>query len=459
MENTTIRDIVRACGGRLLCGDENKVIRHFSIDSRTGDEDSIFVPIIGERVDAHRFIEGALAINGATFTSEHDSPLPGPAGQKPWIRVDDTVDAMQKVGTWYRNRMDLPLVAVTGSVGKTTTREMISTVLASQKKVFQTRGNQNSQIGVPLTLSQISGEDEIAVLEIGMSERGQIEKLTTMIRPNIAVVTLIGVSHIAQLKSQENICLEKMDIVKGLQEGGQVFLNGDDPFLAPYKGNLDYPVWLYGLGENCDYRAENIHVKKGKTFFDFVCEGKKIPVTLASLGDHNVRNALAGLGIAHRLGLDMKKAAEALEGFHGQRLKILSTEYCTLIDDTYNASPDSMKASARVLSAMEDVRGRRVAGLADMLELGEKEKEYHYEVGRFLAGLNLDEVVLFGDLSREIERGIRDHAKDDIPVRHFEDRETMKAYLMKSLSPEDVLLLKGSNGMRLSGIVKELIGE
>ena len=134
-------------------------------------------------------------------------------------------------------------------------------------------------------------------------------------------------------------------------------------------------------------------------------------------------------------------------------------DYCTLIDDTYNASPDSMKASARVLSAMEDVRGRRVAGLADMLELGEKEKEYHYEVGRFLAGLNLDEVVLFGDLSREIERGIRDHAKDDIPVRHFEDRETMKAYLMKSLSPEDVLLLKGSNGMRLSGIVKELIGE
>ena len=152
MENITIKDIVEACSGQLLCGDENKVIKEFSIDSRSGSEDSIFVPIIGERVDAHKFIDGALKINGATFTSEHDEPLEG-FENKPWIKVADTVEAMQKVGTFYRNRMNLPVVAVTGSVGKTTTREMISTVLASQKKVFQTIGNQNSQIGVPLTLS------------------------------------------------------------------------------------------------------------------------------------------------------------------------------------------------------------------------------------------------------------------------------------------------------------------
>ena len=189
MENITIKDIVEACSGQLLCGDENKVIKEFSIDSRSGSEDSIFVPIIGERVDAHKFIDGALKINGATFTSEHDEPLEG-FENKPWIKVADTVEAMQKVGTFYRNRMNLPVVAVTGSVGKTTTREMISTVLASQKKVFQTIGNQNSQIGVPLTLSHLTREDEIAVLVIGMSERGQIEKLTNMIRPNVAVVTM-----------------------------------------------------------------------------------------------------------------------------------------------------------------------------------------------------------------------------------------------------------------------------
>lgn len=159
MENITIKDIVKAAEGQLLCGDENKVIKEFSIDSRSGNEDSIFVPIIGERVDAHKFIDGALKINGATFTSEHDKPLTG-FEDKPWIKVADTVEAMQKVGTFYRNRMNLPVVAVTGSVGKTTTREMISTALASQKRVFQTIGNQNSQIGVPLTLSHLTAEDE-----------------------------------------------------------------------------------------------------------------------------------------------------------------------------------------------------------------------------------------------------------------------------------------------------------
>ena len=241
MENVTIKDIVEVTGGVLLCGDENKEIREFSIDSREGSEDSIFVPIIGERVDAHRFIEGALSLNGATFTSEHlpadeEKPWEQIAAKtgrvKPWIYVKDTVKAMQQVGTFYRNRLSLPVVAVTGSVGKTTTREMIAAALSAGKKVFQTLGNQNSQIGVPLTLSHMSKEDEAAVLEIGMSERGQIETLTTMIRPDIAVVTVIGVSHIAQLKSQENICLEKMDIVKGVPEDGMVFLNGDDPFLC-----------------------------------------------------------------------------------------------------------------------------------------------------------------------------------------------------------------------------------
>ena len=319
MENITIKDIVKAAEGQLLCGDENKVIKEFSIDSRSGNEDSIFVPIIGERVDAHKFIDGALKINGATFTSEHDKPLTG-FEDKPWIKVADTVEAMQKVGTFYRNRMNLPVVAVTGSVGKTTTREMISTALASQKRVFQTIGNQNSQIGVPLTLSHLTAEDEIAVLEIGMSERGQIEKLTNMIRPNIAVVTMIGVSHIAQLKTQENICLEKMDIVKGLPEDGIVFLNGDDKFLAPYRGKLSHRTFFYGLNKECDYRAEEVRVRDGQTLFHFYYKDgeaeKNMEVVLGTMGEHNVRNALVALGVAHQMGLDMEVAAKALSTFH-----------------------------------------------------------------------------------------------------------------------------------------------
>ena len=459
MENITIKDIVKAAEGQLLCGDENKVIKEFSIDSRSGNEDSIFVPIIGERVDAHKFIDGALKINGATFTSEHDKPLTG-FEDKPWIKVADTVEAMQKVGTFYRNRMNLPVVAVTGSVGKTTTREMISTALASQKRVFQTIGNQNSQIGVPLTLSHLTAEDEIAVLEIGMSERGQIEKLTNMIRPNIAVVTMIGVSHIAQLKTQENICLEKMDIVKGLPEDGMVFLNWDDKFLAPYRGKLSHRTFFYGLNKECDYRAEEVCVRDGQTLFRFYYKDgeaeKNMEVVLGTMGEHNVRNALVALGVAHQMGLDMEVAAKALSTFHGQRQQMHTLKSCTLIDDTYNASPDSMKASISVLSSMEGVKGRRIAALADMLELGEKEREYHYEVGKFIAGTQVDEVAAYGELSEEILKGIEDN-NERIVVKHFETRGELQEYLLTYVHPDDVLLLKASNGMKLKEIAEAFL--
>ncbi|MCI6858697.1 MAG: UDP-N-acetylmuramoyl-tripeptide--D-alanyl-D-alanine ligase [Eubacterium sp.] len=452
MENITVKEIVEATGGILLCGDDTKVIRSFSIDSRQGDEDSIFVPIIGENVDAHKFIDSALKINGATFTSEHDSAV----GAKPWIKVDDTVEAMQKLGTYYRNRMNLPVVAVTGSVGKTTTREMIGTALASQKRVFQTIGNQNSQIGVPLTLSRMTPEDEVAVLEIGMSERGQIEKLTKMIRPNIAVVTMIGVSHIAQLKTRENICLEKMDIVKGLPEDGLVFLNGDDAFLAPYRGKLSHKTFFYGMDRNCDYRAENVEVGGGQTRFVFFYkeggEEKHFPVILGTMGVHNVRNALVALGVSHQMGLNVKEAAKALETFHGQRQQMHRLKSCTLIDDTYNASPDSMKASVNVLSSMEGVKGRRIAALADMLELGEQEKEYHYEVGAYIARTKVDEVAVYGELSKEIIRGVTENS-DSIVTKYFSTREELASYLHREIRPEDVLLLKGSNGMKLKEIV------
>lgn len=519
MENVTIKDIVEATGGVLLCGDENKVIRGFSIDSREGSEDSIFVPIIGERVDAHRFIESALALNGATFTSEHrpggpqsdGNCLDGVSGAahcpnetgvgaddktakekhpweeiagktgvvKPWIYVEDTVKAMQQVGTFYRNRLSLPVVAVTGSVGKTTTREMIAEALSAGKKVFQTLGNQNSQIGVPLTLSRMTKEDEAAVLEIGMSERGQIETLTKMIRPNIAVVTMIGVSHIAQLKTQDNICREKMDIVKGLPEDGLVFLNGDDPFLTPYRGKLRQKTFFYGLSPDCDYRAEEIQNGDGQISFTFCAGQMRLPVVLGTMGEHNVRNALVALGVAHQMGVDVEKAAERLSHFHGQRLKIVRSARCMVIDDTYNASPDSMKASVNVLSDMANVQGRRIAALSDMLELGENEKQYHYEVGKYIASKPVDEVVVFGTLSRELLKGAADGAgeadvrfpgeeeqdvstmmtKKGLRLTFVKDRDAMTEYLLRILRPEDVLLLKASNGMKLSKVAKAVIEE
>lgn len=452
MENITIKDIVRVTGGRLLCGDENKEIKKFSIDSRVGDEDSLFVPIIGERVDAHKFLLNAIQLNGAALTSEHDEMNL----DKPVIRVDDTVKAMQKIGTFYRNKMNLPVVAVTGSVGKTTTREMIAHVLSSSLQVFQTPGNQNSQIGVPLTLSQMKKEDEVAVLEIGMSERGQIETLTTMIRPNIAVVTVIGVSHIEQLKTQENICLEKMDIRKGLKEDGMIFLNGDDPFLARYRGNLKETAWFYGMSEECDYRAENIQIVDGQSKFDFICRGKKYEATLNMLGNHNIQNALAALGIADQMGIDMDGAIKSLLSFHGQRQQITKFKNFTMIDDTYNASPDSMKAATTVLASL-DGEGKKIAVLADMLELGEREKQFHYEVGEFIAKKPIDMVIGYGDLVPYIVEAIKkSDAKDAISCILCKDREEVFEQIKRNLSDGDIVLLKGSNGMKLKEVANRM---
>jgi len=451
MEHVTIKDIVKATNGRLLCGNPDMEITGFSIDSRQGQPDHLFVPIIGEKVDAHRFIEGALKLNGATLTSKHDEM----DSDKPWIRVEDTVKAMQQIGTAYRDRLNLPVVAVTGSVGKTTTREMIAWALASEKQVFQTIGNQNSQIGVPLTLSRMTKEDDIAVLEIGMSERGQIETLTTMIRPNIAVVTIIGVCHIEYLKTQENICLEKMDIVKGLQEGGKVFLNGDDPFLAPYAGKLDFDTYFYGMGENCDYRAVNIAADAEGTSFDFVIRGgETYPVRLSVLGDHNVQNALAALGICHQSGVSIEAAAAALTSFHGQRQKIVKYNGYTLIEDAYNASPDSMKAALKVLASME---GRKIAVLADMLELGEKEKDYHKEVGTYLGQTSVNELYCVGPLSECIIEAAKE-TNPDCKTQHFASNDELASFLEGYLMEGDKVLMKGSNGMKLSEVIKRIDG-
>ena len=237
-------------------------------------------------------------------------------------------------------------------------------------------------------------------------------------------------------------------------------MNGDDKFLAPYRGKLSHRTFFYGLNKECDYRAEEVRVRDGQTLFHFYYKDgeaeKNMEVVLGTMGEHNVRNALVALGVAHQMGLDMEVAAKALSTFHGQRQQMHTLKSCTLIDDTYNASPDSMKASISVLSSMEGVKGRRIAALADMLELGEKEREYHYEVGKFIAGTQVDEVAAYGELSEEILKGIEDN-NARIVVKHFETRGELQEYLLTYVHPDDVLLLKASNGMKLKEIAEAFL--
>lgn len=457
MENITVKDIVEMTGGVLMCGDENTKVLDICIDSRAIKEGDLFVPIVGERVDGHRFIESALEIGAATLTSQHNGVV---VAEKPYIRVDNTVDAMQRIGMALRERFTKPIIAVTGSVGKTTTREMIAKALSSAKRTFQTPKNFNSQIGVPITLSRMDSADEIAVLELGISEPGQMDILSEMVKPDMAVVTTIGVAHIEFMKTQENIRHEKLSIVHCMKESGTLFLNGDDRLLkdAVETEQLTCRTLFYGTEEWCDYYAKDIVYHDSYTTFTCVHGNEEVEVHLSTLGKHNVRNCVVALAVAGENGISMETAAGVFAEFEGQRQRLLRLENkFTLIDDTYNASPDSMRASIDVLCDMP-CEGRRVAVLGDMFELGENEVQYHREIGEFLLDKPIDEVVVLGTLSQNIKE-VLEHGDTSVKVYTFSDNEEAAIYLVATLRPEDIVLIKASNGMNLKEIVDILKAE
>jgi len=449
MEQMTINDIIQATGGTLLCGDRNTPIVHLSIDSRTMKGSDLFVPIIGEKVDAHRFISQAFAAGAAAvLTSRHEDM----EDSHPWIRVADTREALQAIGAAYRNRLALPLIGITGSVGKTTTREMVAAALSADFRVYKTPGNSNSQVGVPITLSEITAVDEIGVLELGMSKPGELTKIARIARVDMAVITNIGVNHIEQLGTQENICHEKLTIQDGLKDGGILLLNGDDEWLMGTTAKPGCRTIFYGTGAGCEYRAEDIRLEDGYPVFTAACSGIRRPVHLHIMGRHNVLNAMAALAAADLNGAALDGAVKNLEAFTGfkSRQQIYQSGGITIIDDTYNASPSSMIAGLEVLHSMTNP-GRKIAVLADMKELGPEAAAFHREIGQFLAAKPADILMTMGELAMEIQTGM-EQAGTKVCGCHFAagDMAGLTASLDQLLKPGDCVLLKGSNSMRLS---------
>lgn len=455
MFDITIKEILEATGGVLLCGDENVQIRDVCIDSRLIKEGDIFVPLEGSNVDAHRFIESALEKGSATFTSQHTGIV---ISDKPYIYVSNVLKAHQQLAKYIReNRLKLPVIGVTGSVGKTTTREMIATALAGNINTYETEKNYNSQEGLPICIDRINRKHKVAVLEHGISKPGEMEVLSEISKPDICVVTVIGVAHLEHLETRENIRREKLSITNHMNPDGLVLLNGDDEMLAELRGQMNEKVRFYGTADWCDYRAENIRQVNYQYHYDFVCGDIRIPVELNALGRHNVGNSLAGLAITHYMGLDLYNAAEEYKNFKGMRQKLINIpgKY-TIIDDTYNASPDSMKASIDVLSELEG-EGRRIAVLGDMLELGENSQEFHYQVGKHLADKNIDELVVVGELSQYYVKAVEE-SDSQTKCYSFKDNGEVALYLMSVMNPGDIVLLKGSNSMKLNEIVNNMQG-
>lgn len=473
MIDITVGELTNACGGVLLTGDAGAHIRHISLDSRTMKGDDLFVPVVGERVDAHDYICQAIETGAAAvFTSRHQSledvkaeiekqcashPEWRDAAEKAaWIYVENTKSGLQAYGSFCRSNNPIPLVGITGSVGKTTTREMVAAALSAGLKVYKTPGNSNSQVGVPITIAQIPEMAQIGVIELGMSEPGEMEKIAKVAQVNMAIVTNIGISHIEQLGSRENIRREKMNIQAGMPEDGILILNGDDDMLQNAEVTPGRKVLRYGFGENNDYRAENVSAENGYPVFTAVCGEKRVKVKLHVMGSHMILNALAALAAADQYGVSLEDAARTLEQFEGYRgrQQILKLSGITVIDDSYNASPASMKAGIEVLVSMPG-NGRKIAVLADMKELGKEELRAHEEIGEYLKEHPVDFVLLYGKLAEKTGDRLK-ALGTSAAVLQMESLEDINRWLDEHAGSGDCILFKGSNSMGLSKAVAHM---
>ena len=455
--------MAEACGGRVLQGNPDTEALTVCIDSRKITPGALFVSIVGERTDAHRFLAQAEEKGAAVCLVQENNPhlksyLEGAHGDMGLIEVPDTVAALQQIAGAFRSTLRIPLIGVTGSVGKTTTREMIADALSASFSVYRTPENHNSQIGVPVTLLETDPAAEIAVIEMGMSIPGEMTRLSAMVRPDAAVFTNIGDAHIEQLGSREGILEEKSHIQDGMKSGSPVFVNGEDVLLARAEFRPDLEKICLG-GEGSEIRAEAVSMEGGCASFTAVVSGKRVPVRLHVYGQHQIQNALAALAVTARFGGSLEGAAEKLSGFLGyrHRQQIFSHNGITVVDDSYNASPASMTAALRVLGSIS-CEGKRAAVLADMLELGPEELSMHAEVGQVLGEERLADVLyLLGSRARAIGEAAR-RAVPELPVRCFDSLESLKEALEADLKQGDCVLFKGSNSMGLSKLADYFSG-
>ena len=445
----TLSEIAALCGGTLQ-GDGNIEVTGFYTDSRQTQPGLMFVPIRGENTDAHRFIPQVFEAGAAATFSE--VPLEDPAG--PVIYVKDSRAALQAAAAGWRAKFSVPVIGITGSVGKTTTKEMVALAVSAGLKTMKTAGNANSQIGLPLTVLRLEEGDEAAVVEMGVSMPGEMERIAKTAKPTIAVMTNIGVSHIEYLKTRENIMAEKFHIADYLPMGGKVFVNGDDDLLGTLHSTPEKEIVPFGLGDNCAWRAVELDADMYGTHFVCVHDGVRTPVYVPAAGEHNVRNALAALAVADAVGVLLEDAVRAIAGYEppAMRQQIREANGVTLIDDTYNANPDSMRAALTILKSVKST-GKKYAVLADMLELGELAVSGHFDTGAFAAEQGTDILVGVGPLAKHIVEGF---GKPESSVWFAANAEVIE-WLKARLEPGDAVLCKGSRGMHTDEIIKALM--
>lgn len=459
----TPNEIAKIVGGSIVepGGKPSDCVTNICTDSREVKKGSLFVAIRGERVDGHDYMSAAVDAGAVCFLAERvPENLTGKSCAV--VLVDDPIRALGELAADYRSKSAVKVIAITGSVGKTTTKEFIAAVAAAGYQTHKTEGNHNNDLGLAMTLFTLERGDKISVLEMGMSNLGEIERLSSIAKPDIAVVTNIGTSHLASLGTRENICRAKMEITAGMKADGILLLNADEPLLAERARTVTPAPLFMSIGNSLgDYRAVNIRTLEDGMVFDLICRDHAVTnVKIPTLGKHNVYNALVAYAIGTLLDLPEETIRLGLMGFRGaaMRQKIYEMGLFTVIEDCYNASPESMRAALDVLAAVASQKNAKSAALlGDMLELGDYARLMHDQLGQYAAQTKVDLLFCYGmmaDVVAEaaIKHGIRaDNVYVSLDTR---EPEVMAKMILGAIEPGSVLLVKASRAVAAERVLE-----
>lgn len=494
MRNMTLTNIATACGGRLenAAGREDTEITCAVLDSRKVEPGGLFFATVGERVDGHKFIgqvfsQGAVCVVTEKSPAQVEAELGVPAESwGAYILVEDTFAALKKIAAYYRSTLTISVVGITGSVGKTSTKEFIAGVLAEHYNVLKTEGNYNNEVGLPLTLLRIRREHQVAVVEMGISDFGEMSRLGEMARPDICVITNIGQCHLENLHDRAGIFKAKTEIFDYMQENGEVCLNGEDDLLAAVKQVNGKPVHHFGISETEGFEVYATDIENKGLFgssarlhflkigaeqatYDYKPEVMNVttmdavklsdtvyPIEISLPGQHMVINACAAATVGSLLGLSPEEIQEGIRKVEpvGGRSHIIQAAGLTIIDDCYNANPVSMKAALDLLAT---AAGRRVAVLGDMFELGTNSDKLHTSVGSYAVEQDIEVILCVGENSRFMYDAALEAYDGTQDVRYFETREELLEALPELICEGDTILVKASHGMGFTRVVEELV--
>ena len=446
MKKFTLREIAAACSGKYI-GDEallDTAITSVERDSREIKGGSLFLAIKGGRVDGHDFIEKCFDSGAVCAICEAVPENPS----KPCILVPSTLDAVKKIGRAYREKFDIPIVGVSGSVGKTSTKEMLYAVLSQKYRTHKTQGNLNNELGVPLTLLQMPEDAQAAVIEMGISGFGEMTRLAEMAQPTVCVLTIIGCCHLENLGDRDGVLRAKTEMFIHARDGAAFILNGDDDKLSTVESVQGRRPIFFGLDRKNDCFAENIKNNgEGGVSCTLCFDGKRLDVTIPAIGSSMVSNALAAVAVGRLLGLSDEQLKNGVEAYKtvGSRANVINANGIRIIDDCYNANPTSVKAS---LDTLMNFGGRKVAVLGDMKELGSNELSLHFDTGAYAKEIGVDSVIAVGPLAKELARGA--------DGEWFESIDALKEKLGSLVKEGDTVLVKASHSMQFEKIVEFL---